>query len=152
MRGIEFKAQRVEDKRWVYGSYTCMQEDNKNNPFRQTHYKTYHRIWQYEPGDWNMGGYAGYEVTPESVCEFTGLKDKNGEKIFEGDKFQFYEHEDYYMPSLTAFVKYENGCFGFDRMDIKNKLSFYPFAAFVDLQKDFLMHIEIVGNIHDKIK
>lgn len=154
MRNIEFKAKTIDDGRWVYGSYTQMQEDNKNNPFRQTPYKTYHRIWQYEHGDWNMGGYANYEVIPETVCEFTGLKDKNGEKIFEGDKFKYYEHDGFYLKSFTGYVKYESGSFGFAVTEDHRILykSFSPFSRFDELQEDFLMHMEIIGSIHDKIK
>lgn len=85
MREIEFKAKRIDDGVWVYGSYTAMREDDHNECFRTKPHKIYHRIWQWESGDWNMGGYANYEVIPETVCQWTGLLDKQGIKIFEGD-------------------------------------------------------------------
>lgn len=45
---------------------------------------------QHSDGDWQIqGGYsdAGWRVTviPETICECTGLTDKNGRKIFGGD-------------------------------------------------------------------
>ena len=58
MREIKFKAKRVDDGVWVYGSYTAMREEDHNECFRTKPHKIYHRIWQWESGDWNMGGYA----------------------------------------------------------------------------------------------
>lgn len=63
MREILFKAKRIDDGEWVEGYYM-----NRVN----------HEIIQY--GTWII-----YEVDENTVCQYTGLTDKNGNKIWEND-------------------------------------------------------------------
>ena len=152
MREIEFKAKRVDDGAWVYGSYTAMREDDHNECFRTKPHKIYHRIWQWESGDWNMGGYANYEVIPETVCQWTGLLDKQGVKIFEGDIVIFGK----LFTAIKYFEKY--GMFGlvgksnyreFDENEPMgsggSSTSYKPYV----LSEYYQKRIEVVGNIHD---
>ena len=69
---------------WVEGSY-LQTDDNTNNPMQHRPLNLRHQIWSYWSGDWNMGGWDPMDVLPETVSQFTGLTDKNGVKIFEGD-------------------------------------------------------------------
>lgn len=137
MREIEFKAKRVNDGEWVYGSYTAMREDDRNECFRTEPHKIYHRIWQWESGDWNMGGYANYEVIPETVCQFTGLLDKQGVKIFEGDILKTDDGD-------IVDVRYEKiyASFGIWK---KGWAFLHYFHEAVEPQC-----CEVIGNIHDK--
>ena len=153
MREIEFKAKRVDDGVWVYGSYTAMREDDHNECFRTKPHKIYHRIWQWESGDWNMGGYANYEVIPETVCQWTGLLDKQGVKIFEGDIVIFGKlftvikyFEKYGMFGLVGKSKYRKHDENEPMGSGGSSTGYKPYV----LSEYYQRRMEVIGNIHDK--
>lgn len=88
MRQIKFRAKGLIDDNWHYGSYVYT-DDNKNNPFASEPVKEKHHIIQYYPGDWNLGGWEPIEINPNTLGQFTSLKDKNGKEIYEGDVIAF---------------------------------------------------------------
>ena len=88
MREILFKGKRIDNGEWVVGQYvnTCYPGNGK---------ETGHFIVVY-PNEY-------HEIYTSTLCQFTGLCDKNGKKIWENDIIKYHFGENY------APIKY--GCY-----------------------------------------
>ena len=84
-------------------------------------------------------------VDPDTLCQYTGLTDKNGKKIWENDivkckKYICGNFGDYCIE--VGYVEMKHGAFGLHR--IKNDAYYRPFK---DWLEDY--EYEVVGNIFD---
>lgn len=90
-----------------------------------------------------------YEIYPETVGQFTGLLDRNGKEIWEGDIFK----EDnsgivrsvFRVPGGLAFED-NPVSFGYD-----HRVPLYPYSSIAEMQNVSWLSqcCEVIGNIHD---
>ena len=121
MREILFRGKRKDNGKWVYGTL--------NNVLDEVP-----RI-QYAVIEHGMMFLTDFDVIPETVGQYTGLKDLHGTRIFEGDV----------VKSIAAWyvVEFGNGGYGL-RPFGKGKL--IPIMGHGNFNEN---EVEVIGNVHD---
>lgn len=132
MREILFRGKRVDNNEWVYG---FLSKSRGNNHFLSL-------CIDHEEN----GVMLSSIVEPETIGQYTGLTDKNGKKIFEGDIIKVHKSDTYvikygeYTPRNYCLACYYD----------KPTIGFYAY----DGEKCFQLSTnsrcyEVIGNIHD---
>lgn len=139
MRQIKFRGLRTDGKCWVYGDYWF---DNQNKKHKIT-------------SDLSDDNFRCYEVTPESVGQFTGLHDKNGLEIYDGDQFAP-DTDNEEVKSVVRwdepFAKFVVDSYGYNYYIGEGSQEVYDNELSIcetyDLGDMILEYCEVIGNIH----
>jgi uncharacterized phage protein (TIGR01671 family) len=129
MREIKFRGKRIDNGEWVCGYYFIEERDIEDGI-----------IWRDIPQIQQRYGdhFQYFDVDPATIGQYTGLKDKNGTEIFEGDICNCREYECFGKiewnednAGFYFYVVVEGGGFDEERL--------YEYAD----------ELEVIGNIHD---
>jgi len=125
MREILFRGKRIDNGEWIEGWYVDGAIVGEWMEFCED-YSTHEYWWQ---------------VIPETVGQYTGLTDKNGKRIWEGDIVRrtcyLVGAED---DGFVGIVKFQCGAFYLESFDGSDGRYLW----------DDVQELEVIGNIHDK--
>ena len=141
MREILFKAKRIDNGEWVEGYYQKRFDLDGSEQHLIFWSKSY-TVWEYA------------EIDPDTLCQYTGLTDKDGKKIWENDILRGYQYpyrsdgNDNYFAEVTWF---EN-CPAFGIYTFKNPKS--NVCGISEGNTEFMENWnsedwEVIGNIFD---
>ena len=126
MREILFKAKRIDNGEWIEGHYT----ECRGETFIGIDTSSMFEIFCPPVIRW-------FKVSSETLCQFTGLYDKNGNKIWENDIIQYDT-----VAAVAKFGEYGNGGLGF----------YVDFPEETNYRKDFSYwskKVVVIGNAVD---
>lgn len=129
-REILFRGKRTDNGQWVEGDLI--------NSFESVHIANCY----FKPSNDETPELT--DVHPETIGQFTGLLDKNGKKIFEGDILNVGEN------LIGNIVFIDNNCEDYgDEIHSAFHYSINNHNKIVPLDSYFKNNCKIIGNIHD---
>ena len=128
MREILFRAKHEDSNNWVYGN--LLQYKDGSCSIREK--------------DSSEHGFKRWIVEPETVGQFTGITDKNGVKIFEGDILKVGEN----LLAEITYVEENVQDYG-DEIHAAFHAVIQKHNKTVPIDSYFLNNCKIIGNIHE---
>ena len=129
MREILFHGKRTDNGEWIEGDVL------------QTRYHSGHIEYQIMP---QTPVSSAVPVLPETIGQFTGLTDKNGVRIFEGDICRFKRFNDIHVGEIVFNVTTASFV-----MRYQSIVGAYGEKATQKMLLSVCDDIEVIGNIHD---
>ena len=144
MQDILFKGRRIDNGEWIEGNYIQKMRRDREEPI----------FWCCLIQDMALSACL---VSPVTVTQFTGLKDRTGIKIFEKDIIHYSMHKGYFMESFDAVVVYDDkfAAFGYQKITKTGAYEKQPIHYFTEhheLEIDVLPYIDVVGHVNLKNK
>ena len=132
MREILFKAKTWEGGRWVFGDLLQFQSNTAIHSYLN-------------------GCRVSGDVNPRTVCQYTGLTDRNGVKVFEGDILKFTdEFNSYEWIGRVEFGNPNAGyTWGWQLVYVSCEEANVDTLCWFDMEESGA-YSEVIGNIHDK--
>lgn len=94
LENIKYKAKRLDNREWVEGSLIRSTAGVKERAYIVDNFSS-------------MRDYSVISVDPSTVCQLIGLKDKNGEEVWEHDLLEFITEREVIIGSTGIFLKRE---------------------------------------------
>ena len=132
MREIKFRGKRLDNGEWVYGAFVPDATERTHGDMVTWGFIRRHNI--------ESGRMESIEVDRKSVGQYTGLKDKDGVEIYEGDIVSGRDSlQEGFL--VTGVVDYENGSF-----IIKSDLAIHYRWLEVEM---YFYELKVIGNSHE---
>ena len=145
MREILFRGKRIDNCEWVHGDLVHVENKSYISYYYESPLSTFINE-QIKYDDISIVGVAPFiEVDLATIGQYTGLNDKTGKKIFEGDIIKIVPDCDYSDDYSISKVYSYNGVFCVDYHGDDFDSTALGFLEDYLSDGDF----EVIGNIHD---
>lgn len=142
MREILFRAKRVDNREWVGGYF--IKDDITGQTFIHAQGNSVNESQKI--GEEGCLCFVAFEVDPETLCQYTGLTDKNGQRIWENDILhRAYHSED------DCIVVWHDGRFNFQTIHGQYNQDHMTLLSLC-FNQGSVERLTVIGNIFDNPK